>query len=282
LPLTLYSNTCLVLGSAGKIQSYSGSTTTLAVSASSVSHLSISGGIINGILTPSTVTMAGISIDLSSVVLIDGVTVKNFSSSSAYTSGATAIHLNRGGASQIVHGCTVNNCGDRGIWTQNNTGRFIIADNSVTGCNHYLIDFDSFTNSSLIYGNTATNCTADAAIFVEEGAQLNKVIDNDCEVSTVGVALNAQVVGQTDYNSIICNICENNSVSGIRNGAVASSGLECSHNYFFNNVLANNTADIVSLNVGSQNYHSQNCDNTLSGGPTLTLVGTTSVFFNPD
>jgi len=275
-PLKLSSYTCLVLHSNAVIQSGADTTAIKTIAATNASYVSVSGGTLDG----ASRGVGGIAFHNTSRVLIDGVAINNMGVKAVAMGGTNeAIHLKSGGAAQIVRGCSINECGARGIWVQAATGPTIIADSIVRNCRYDGVDLDSFTRSALVYGNESRDNTR-YGIFVEEGAQDNFVINNYCARNDRGISLFAFEASPTKHNSIICNVVEANN-RGLHQHC--NPGMETSFNFYFNNVSMNNTEFCVSSFGGSgrtivSNYFSQNVPR---GNLIHNIAADTAAFFNP-
>ncbi len=268
--LLLDSNTCVILD--GTINLNPG---ILAFSSASSSYISLSGGVING---ANTTGRHGIDFENCSRILIEKMSFLNFGSKVTRIQDSDVILLSGCTTPCVIDSCVINGGAARGIWTKgnsvNSTAGLIFVNNSISNVNMDGIDFDVTTSGSLALDNL---CQANIryGIFVEEGAKNNQVIGNTCLSNEIGINVISNVVGDTIQNSFISNTCTSNQ-RGIRFGA--SSALETSHNFAFNNSILNSTASgIDAQGAGIENY----CSQTYFSGNALNLNATTSsVFFN--
>lgn len=274
-PLTLSSNTCVLL--TGTIQmSASGSWTSAVTAASGSKYISFSGGTIDG---GGRGGAPAINFNGCGMLWIQGVTVQNFGVPTTRTSdGMIDVHTPNGPV--MISSCTLNEGGGRGIWTEG-TGPYVITDNTVSNVQMDGVDLDSHTQMALVKFNTLTSDVR-YGVFVEQADSHDTIIANTCTgagTAGVGVYNNAET-DTTQYNSTVCNDCNANA-SGLRNGSTGSgsSGLSLtSHNFAFNNTATNNTNDGINGQItGSQNYYSQTI---LGGNGTDIVTSGSEVFFN--
>ena len=264
-PLTLSSNTCVLLGTNTTIESSGSTTANYAVEADGESYISISGGLIDGNLED----IGGIKFKNCSLALIDGVSIQD-SGLKAVRGGGDMIYINGGGSPKIVRGCTLDGGNARGIWTQ--SFNCIVTENTVSNVNMDGVDLDSFSSKCLIADNTCTDNLREG-VFIEEGANKNVVINNNLQRNQMGVNIFSFGAGPTRYNSVLCNYLNDNQ-RGLRDGD--NTGLETTQNYFYNNVVTNNTvwgiASQTDNNYYSETVLANNADNQYT---------TNTVFFNP-
>ncbi len=269
-PLTLQSNTCVLLN--GTIQINSSTTATAAISCSHGQLISISGGTIDA---GNNTGITGISTLDCTMIQIDSMTLQNFGSNATSIPGSDAIKFSNfgGGAPpHIVTRCFVNNSAGRAIWSESPNAKGLYSDNTFNNTRAG-IDCDAQTFGAVCMFNTClTNLYG---IWYEQGATHNTSIGNVCEHNTryqLDVGNNADTVG-TVYNNYLCNVAEG--FTGIVSGAVGANTYT-SFNFLFNNTALNGA--ITSSQVGTNNYFSQNY---LSGG-SLSTAGAESFFNSPD
>ncbi len=301
--LTLSSDTCILLS--GTINLSSGVT---AIVASGKSHISISGGTIDGGGSPT-----AMAIDLSSgcgSVQIDSMTIRNFGPVTPRSSGGVVRNLS-GVTPFIVSRCTLNGGSGRGLWTETTGFTTICTDSTFSNFNMDGIDLDAHTSGSLIKFNT---CSGDlrCGVFVEQSDTYNQLIGNvltgnyRCGVSVWNNGVNSNESPGTNWNSLICNSVSSNIVSqtlvssgsppstgyGIETGSQAGSSYQeyTSHNFYFNNDVMNNQgAGLRDSDLGQgvngttqsvQNFFAQNIVSGNSPDYALSPNGGEK-FFNP-
>ncbi|MBU6411157.1 MAG: RICIN domain-containing protein, partial [Verrucomicrobia bacterium] len=277
-PLTLGSDTCVLLG--GTIQINSSTTATHAITANSgSSDISISGGLIDG-GSPGIPTTGRNGIYFSGVSMfqIDDVTLQHFGTNSTRVGGSDVIQIDHGSTPRIITRCTINGGSARGIWMATSGVRDIILDNLVTDAQMDGVDFDESSTASLAAFNTLTNNTR-YGVFIEQSASYNLVLGNVCNFDSsygVGCYNNYSTPrAMTAYNSIICNSMFGG--NGLRNGSTGDgTNVETCDNFYFNNTLAN--ARIVSQLYGTNNYYSQN----YLSGASISTSGAEVFFNSPD
>jgi parallel beta-helix repeat protein len=269
-PLTLQSNTCVLLN--GKITMSSSTTATAAISCSHVQQISISGGTID---SGNNTGITGISTLDCTMIQIDSMTLQNFGSNATAVPGSDAIKFsNFGGGSppHIVTRCTVNGSAGRAIWSESPNAKGLYSANTFNNTRAG-IDCDAQTFGAVCMFNT---CDANLyGIWYEQGATHNVSIGNDCENNTryqLDAGNNADTVA-TEYNNFLCNTAVG--ATGIVSGSVGANTIT-SYNFFFDNVV--NNASINSAQTGSNNYFSQNY---LSGG-SLSTAGAETFFNSSD
>ncbi len=269
-PLTLESDTCVLLN--GTIQINSGTTASAAVqSGSSPVHVSISGGTIDGgNLTGNN----GVTFSSASMLQLDQITLRNFGPDNPRVGGSDVVHFSGGSAPYIVTRCTINGGAARGIWSQLSGVKALYSDNEMTAVNEDGVDCDSSTSGAVVKFNYCHDLVR-YGVFFEQSASHNLALGNICNNDGRDINLynnSTTPRGPTEYNSVLCNWCLGN--NGIRNGSTGASTVVTSHNFLFDNVVTK--ASISSETVGSENYYSQNY---LSGGSLSTASGV-QVFFN--
>jgi len=268
-PLTLASNTCVLLN--GTIQINSNTTASSAISDNNTpSRVSISGGIIDGgNLTGNN----AIQFSSSSMLQVDSMTLRNFGPANPRTGSSDVVHFDHGSLPYIVTRCTINGGSARGIWLQLSGVKSVISDNDVSNVNQDGVDCDSSTSGSVVKFNYCHDLVR-YGVFFEQSASHNLALGNICnnDGRDINVYNNSATPrGDTAFNSIICNSLMGN--NGLRNGSTGTNTVASSHNFFFNNAVVN--ASISSETNGTQNYYSQN----YQAGGSLSTVGA-EVFFN--
>lgn len=275
-PLTLSSDTCILLG--GTVQ-MSSSSASEAIYASGASYLSISGGTIDG----GTTSSSGAGHDAiyftgCSMFQIDGMTLQNFGTSSTRVGGSDVVRIDHGSTPRIFTRNTIVNGSARGFWLATSGVRDIVSDNTVTGVQMDGVDCDESTYASVIKNNYLSNNTR-YGVFLEQSASDNLVIGNVCNYDAsydIGCYNNSSTPrGATEYNSIICNSLLGD--NGLRNGSTGDgSSVTSSYNFFFDNTIMN--ANIQSQLYGTQNYYSQN----YMGNSSISTSGAETFFNSPD
>ncbi len=277
-PLTLSSDTCVLLG--GTIQISSSTSAGYAITApSGSSYISISGGVIDG-GTPAPPKNGRDAIFFSGVSMfqIDAMTLQNFGNNSSRVGGSDVIRIDHGNTPRIVTRCTINGGSARGIWLATSGPRDVVSDNTVTDVQMDGVDCDESTSASVVKFNYLYN-NARYGVFLEQSASDNLILGNICNNNQsydIGCYNNSATPrGATADNSIICNSLMGG--NGLRNGSTGDgSSVTSSDNFFFNNTLIN--ASIQSQLYGSQNYYSQN----YLGNSSLSTSGTEVFFNSPD
>jgi fibronectin-binding autotransporter adhesin len=275
-PLTLSSDTCILLG--GTIQ-MSSSSASEAIYASGASYLSISGGTIDG----GTTSSSGAGHDAiyftgCSMFQIDGMMLQNFGTSSTRVGGSDVVRIDHGSTPRIFTRNTIVNGSARGFWLATSGVRDIVSDNTVTGVQMDGVDCDESTYASVIKNNYLAN-NSRYGVFLEQSASDNLVLGNVCDYNSsydIGCYNNSSTPrGATAYNSIICNALLGD--NGLRNGSTGDgNSVASSDNFFFDNTVM--SANIQSQLYGSQNYYSQN----YMGSSSLSTSGTEVFFNSPD
>lgn len=291
-PLTLQSNTAVLLNGAINVTAKISQVIT---DANPASFVSVSGGTIDmqgkggitGIFFPST-TMA----------YIDHVTVINGGVPTIRTSGGM-IQLQRGGGYNILYRNTVNQSGGRCLWTQFANAHYVVMENQLSNCNMDAVDFDSSTSNSYAISNTSLD-NVRYGVFIEQSDSFDKIYGNytttrDIPTSTghgIGVYNNATSAGAraiTNGNTAFSNI--NDTVNnGLRIGSISTAAggvAESANTFFFNNVATNNGGEGILFDTAFpasiNNYLSQ----TVLGGNKTDLNqqnnngATPPEFFNP-
>lgn len=277
-PLTLGSDTCVLLS--GTIQINSSTTASCAITASSgASYISVSGGVIDGgTSSPPSNGRNGIYFSGISMFQIDSVTLQNFGNNTTRVGGSDVIRIDHGNTPRIVTRCTVNGGSARGIWVATSGIRDIISDNAVTDVQMDGVDCDESTTASVVKFNHLYNNTR-YGVFLEQSASYNLVLGNLCNYDAsfdIACYNNSTTPrGATAFNSIICNSLLGD--NGLRNGSTGDgNSVTSSDNFFFDNTVMN--ANIQSQLYGSQNYFSQN----YMGNSSLSTSGTEVFFNSPD
>ena len=268
-PLTLQSDTCVLLN--GTIQINSSTTASAAISgASSATRISISGGTIDGgNLTGNT----GIAMTSGeSMICLDKITIQNFGDNAASHPGSDSIHFDGGSTPSMVTRCTISKSGSRGIWSGSTSSHKILyADNYVT-LTRAGLDCDYHTFGAVSIFNTFVGNTY--GLWYEQGAQHNtgigNVVTNNSRDNLDAGNLNLSQT--TEYNNFICNLASPGGY-GLVNSAGTNGSTFTSHNFYFNNVILN--ATIKSDATGTQNYYSQN----YQAGGSFTS-GSAAAYFN--
>lgn len=271
-PLTLSSGTCVLLN--GTIQINSSTTTNAAIAGNgSPTHISISGGVIDGgNLTGNN----GITLSGSSMVQVDNVTLQNFGPDNPRVGNSDVVHFSGGSTPYIVTRCSINGGAARGIWLQLSGVKSVISDNEVTAVNEDGVDCDSSTSGCIAKFNYCHDLVR-YGVFFEQSASHNLALGNICNNDSRDINVynnSATPRADTEYNNILCNCLMGN--DGLRNGSTGTNTVASSHNFFFNNTVVN--ATILSQTNGTQNYYSQNY---LAGG-SLSTAGTETFFNSAD
>lgn len=271
-PLALAANTCVLLN--GTIQINSSTTATSAISDNnSPTHVSISGGIIDGgNLTGNN----GIQFSSSSMLQVDNMTLRNFGPANPRSDDSDVIHFDHGSTPYIVTRCTINGGSARGIWLQLSGVKSVMSDNDVSNVNQDGVDCDSSTSGCVAKFNYCHDLVR-YGVFFEQSATHNLALGNICnnDGRDINVYNNSATPrGDTAFNSILCNNLMGN--NGLRNGSTGTNTVASSHNFFFNNAVIN--ASISSETNGTQNYYSQN----YQAGGSLSTAGTEAFFNSTD
>jgi parallel beta-helix repeat protein len=271
-PLTLASNTCVLLNGTIQINSSTGASSAISAS-NSPSHVSISGGIIDGgNLTGNN----GIQFSSSSMLQVDNLTLRNFGPANPRSGNSDVIHFDHGSTPYIVTRCTINGGSSRGIWLQLSGVKSVMSDNDVSNVNQDGVDCDSSTSGCVAKFNYCHDLVR-YGVFFEQSATHNLALGNICnnDGRDINVYNNSATPrGDTAFNSILCNNLMGN--NGLRNGSTGTNSVQSSHNFFFNNAVIN--ASISSETNGTQNYYSQN----YQAGGSLSTAGTEAFFNSTD
>lgn len=267
-PLTLQSNTCVLLN--GTIQIDSSTTASAAIQGgTSPKRVCISGGTIDG---GDLNGNYGINIASGSMIQVDSVTIQNFGDNSSHHSGSDSIHYSGGSTPYMVTRCFINKSGARGIWSQLSAQKALYADN-YCAYTRAGIDCDSSTFGAVCMFN---NCISNTyGLWYEQSASHNTSIGNVCNNNDryqFDTGNNAHTP-PTQYNSYICNTGMGS--VGLVTAAVGTNTFT-SHNFNFNNVIVN--AAINSQQTGDENYYSQN----YQAGGSLSTSGAESFFNSSD
>src|SRR5581483_7029550 len=249
-PLSLSSNTSVLLNGTIQINSSTTASAAVSASASGQTRISISGGIIDG---GGLTGHNGINISSASMVQIDNVTLQNFGPSNPRVGGSDVIHLSGGSTPYIVTRCTINGGAARGIWLQLSGQKSLISDNEVTNVNMDGVDCDSSTFGSVVKFNYCHDLVR-YGVFFEQSATHDLALGNVCNNDGRDINLynnSTTPRGPTAFNNVISNSLMGN--NGIRNGSTANTGVETSHNFIFDNTIIN--ASIQSQQNGTENYY---------------------------
>ena len=287
-PLTLYSNTCILLG--GTIQINSSTTASTAIQSTNKSQLNIciSGGTIDG---GNFTGNNAISMNGSGMVQVDGMTLRNFGPDNPRVGSSDVIHFdgesNGGKPPYIVTRCLINGGAARGIWSQNDGIRGLYSDNTVSNVNMDGVDCDSGTSGALVkFNNLSGNVRY--GVFFEQRDKYDVAIGNTCndDGRDLNDYNNDEPGSPVEYNSDICNSCLGGG-NGMRSGSTGVNGGSdstntlTSHNFFFDNVVQSSTGDgIEGDQAGTQNYYSQNY--LAANSTEVTTSGSEAFFNSPD
>ncbi len=272
-PLTLSAHTCVLLN--GTIQINSSTGASYAITApSGANYISISGGTIDG---GSLTGNRGIYFSGVFLFQIDALTLQNFGGSGTRVGGSDVIQVDHGSTPRIFTRCKVSGGAARGIWLATSGVKNIVSDCESTGVNEDGVDCDESTSGSLVKF-CYLHDNVRYGIFIEQSASHNLALGNVCNNDhSYGIGCynnSATPRGDTAFNSVICNAISGN--GGLRNGSTGTNVVVSSHNFFFNNTLANTT--IHSDLFGTQNYYSQN----YLAGTSLATSASTTFFNSPD
>jgi parallel beta-helix repeat protein len=269
-PLTLSSNTCVLLS--GTILINSSTTASRAISIGASQYVSISGGVIDaGGLSGH----QGINATGGAMIQIDSVTIQNFGSNVTSLPGSDALQLANCATPNEVTRCVINNSGSRGLWQQNYSakGKVLYTANTVHGTRAGL-DCDSSTYGIVALFNEFSSNTY--GLWCEQSAQHNLGIGNvanKCTRTEYNIG-NLDHSPGTNYNTYICNTTAGGSralqTSATQTGTTAT---ESSHNFLFNNVIV--AGSITSNQIGTENHYSQNY---LAPGGNFTTTGAETIF----
>jgi hypothetical protein len=277
--LNLGSNTVVLLS--GKIAESSSSTTASAITISSgAQNVAISGGTVDcgGRSATNAINLSG-----GNCVWVHATIAQNAGVPSTRGSDSNAlIKFSSMQGPAFVSSSTVNESGERGIWTEG-FGPYVITDNTCTNNNEDGIDCDYTTQEALAKFNNSSSNVRDG-IFIEQGATYNVAYGNTFTNDNHGLPLfnNAEPSSKpVSYNTVFCNTMTGGS-SGLGNGSIGtgSDGTTalCSHNFYFGNSVSNSQVGIQSKVTGTQNYYSQTM---LSNNTTEISTTGSEAFFNP-
>jgi hypothetical protein len=255
--LTLASDTVLLIEGTLKLAG-AGS----ALSGAGLRGVAISGGTIDC----GGQAVSGISFDNGVGVILDGVKVVNC--------GADAVHISHG-RPNIIHQSTVIGSNRRCLWAQS-LSRLLVIDSAFSGCTMDGIDMDSHDSFTYSLGNHAFD-NKRYGVFFEEGGKHNVAVANLTERNGKGVNVYSNASPGTNFNLVVANRVVGNSAQGLRAGALPM--MDTSSNYFFNNVVTRNGSGLYQDGVAKLNYFSQNVlmDNTMQ---IVDMTGAL-VLFNP-
>jgi parallel beta-helix repeat protein len=277
--LNLGSNTVVLLS--GKIAESSSSTTASAITITSgAQNVAISGGTVDcgGRSATNAINLSG-----GNCVWVHATIAQNAGVPSTRGSDSNAlIKFSSMQGPAFVSSSTVNESGERGIWTEG-FGPYVITDNTCTNNNEDGIDCDYTTQEALAKFNNSSSNVRDG-IFIEQGATYNVAYGNTFNNDNHGLPLfnNAEPSSKpVSYNTTFCNTMTGGS-SGLGNGSIGtgSDGTTslCSHNFYFGNSASNSQVGIQSKVTGTQNYYSQTM---LSNNVTEISTTGSEAFFNP-
>ena len=267
-PLTLSSNTCVLLS--GTVQINSATTATSAFRVSSQTRVSISGGVLDG---GNRTGRKGVHASGSSMIQVDAMNIRNFGDNADHHGSSESIHYSGGSTPYVVTRCNIDKAGSRGIWAQTSGQKQLYSDNTVR-LTRSCIDADSHTFGSVMLFNRCYDNTY--GLFIEQGASYNTAIGNVVNNST---RRNIEIYNNNNtppvrYSTIVANTLVGS--TGIRNGSTPDGSLT-SWNFMFNNVFLGSR--LAADPAGEENYYSQNW---LDGASTMTLSGTQTFFNSPD
>ena len=269
--LTLQSNSCVLLN--GTIQINSSTAAGVAITGTNVSHVSVSGGVIDG---GNLTGNGGISFSSCMMQQVDSVTLQNFGPDNPRVGNSDVLHYIAGATPQVITRCTINGGAARGIWLENSGVKRMVSDCQVTAVNMDGVDCDASTSGSVVKFNYLHDLVR-YGVFFEQSAANDVALGNICnnDGRDINIYNNSTTPrSATEYNSVLCNWCESN--NGIRNGSTGTNVVQSSHNFLFDNTILN--ADIESQTYGTQNYYSQNY---LAGGA-LSTAGVEAFFNSTD
>jgi autotransporter-associated beta strand protein/parallel beta-helix repeat protein len=276
-PLTLQSDTCIILG--GTIQINSSTGANQAIYASGQNYISISGGTIDGGTTTSShAGNNGIYFTGCSMFQIDGVTLQNFGTRSTRVGGSDVLKIDHGSTPRIFTRNTIVNGSARGLWLATSGVRDIVSDNTVSQVQMDGIDCDASTFASLIKNNYSHD-NSRCGVFVEQSASHNLLLGNICNYNGHDLDLfnnSSTPRSATAYNALICNSCWGGNL--LQCGSTGDgTSVESSDNFIFGNSFVNGSVN--SQNYGSANYYSQNYFSSASFN---TSSGVQDIFNSPE
>ena len=272
-PLTLSSNTSVLLTGTIQINSSTTASTAVTASGSGQTRISLSGGVIDG---GGLTGHNGISISSASMLQVDSMTLQNFGPANPRVGGSDVIHFSGGSTPYVVTRNFINGGAARGIWLQLSGQKSLITDNEVTNVNMDGVDCDSSTFGAVVKFNYCHDLVR-YGVFIEQSAKNNLALGNVCNNDGRDINLfnnSSTPRAPVQFNSVVSNSLMGN--NGIRNGGGSDPSVVTSHNFLFNNTIIN--ASIQSQQNGSENYYSQNYQ---SGG-TLSTAGAESFFNSAD
>lgn len=273
-PLALSANTCVLLSGTIQINSSTSASSAVTIASGSPSHVSISGGTIDG---GGLTGHNAVDFSTGTMLQLDAITMQNFGPSSPTVSGSDVVHIFGGSTPQIITRCFINGGATRGIWFQTSGIKRLVSDCEVTGVNADGVDMDSSTSGSVAKFNYLHN-NGRYGVFIEQSASHDLALGNVCnnDLRDINLENNSTTArAPVQYNTIACNSVMGN--NGLRNGAGGDgTSAVTSDNFFFNNTVTN--ATILSEQFGSQNYYSQ----TFQSGGSLSTGGAEVFFNSPD
>ena len=271
-PLTLSSNTCVLLNGTIQINASTGASTAI-TGTNSPRAVSVSGGVIDGsnLTGNNAIYFPG-----GSLLQVDAMRLQNFGPDNPRVGSSDILRITGGATPQIVTRCFVTNGAARGIWLENSGVKRLVSDCESTAVNEDGVDCDASTSDSVVKFNYCHDLVR-YGVFFEQSASHNLALGNIC--NNCGRDINiynnsATPRGDTAFNSVICNSLMGN--NGLRNGSTGTNTVASSHNFLFNNTVIN--ASISSETNGTQNYYSQN----YQVGGSLSTAGTEAFFNSAD
>ena len=259
--LELTADTCVILDGANRANLGTaldpvyqrGEPITQVVQLSPAGHCSFSGGTLDG----GHQALHGINAARPSVALIENVNIKGAVRDGIRTKGRESVWP------LFINGCTLADCGGRGIWLHV-AGNVHAIDNTCVGNQQDGIDVDAHAIDCNVLFNTCAG-NRRHGIFIEEAATNNLVFGNQALGNNrSGIHVwNEEVAGNTGPNVIAANHCLGN-VKGVSVGGRAADRT-AGDNLFFNDVCTGNRDwDVVAGNShATRNFFSQA---VLSGG----------------
>ncbi len=204
---------------------------------------SFSGGTIDGQTTNGTKGLVYIAGSANAV--LDAVFISNSATQGIFKQNSTV--------PTYIQGCTLSNCGFRGIWSLASS-RLYALENNVSSSVKDGIDLDAFSTKAILIKNTCNNNKRNG-VFIEEGASGHLVMANTLNSNaTAGVELyNLNVDNaNSSQNLLVYNSCSSNNRGIMLNAAAATKATI--NNTLFNNTCSNN------MDVGVGGYY--NATNT--------------------
>ena len=199
-------------------------------------------------------------------VVLDGVKVVNCK--------ADAVHFSHG-RPNVVFRSDVQGSDRRCLWAQT-LSRLLVVDSAFSGCTMDGIDMDSHDSFTYSLGNHTFN-NKRYGIFFEEGGKRNVAVNNLTEGNGKGVNVYSNASPGTDFNLVVANRVVANGNQGLRAGALP--GMDTSSNYFFNNLVSKNGSGIYQDGAVKLNYFSQNV--LVDNKADIVDSAANLVFFNP-